>query len=373
LMIESAAHKEGVDLMQLAKVNPVEGFKFLARQNYKAMDFVSNFYRSISFLDAADRALKKGDHVSASDAAEAGAEAAGKVLSNLDSHTPLEQSLLARIFPFYAWQKHMLNYLWTYPVDHPLRTVLVSQMARQWENQYPNGIPQNLGLIFDMGQPDAMGNVKTLDLRQLNPFRTSFNMLTFTGWLGAMNPIALGLAQATGVNVLNAAPEMYPSMSFNTYYDLNTPTVPWQDRLWGMGSAIVPQVGGLQAFMGASAELKTLRQYDPQAYKNQVFSMLNMPGLFEGVQNQNVYQERAKVQQRMFQNLKSAVTTAENTGDFSGLVNFEGPYPWGGGWYTMQELQQQAGQAEQQYAQAGQPLGPLPPSTLVSTKKGYRI
>ena len=127
-VVQEDLAKAGIDWRQ---ANPVQWIKAIGELNYRFTNRVSNMYRAAAMLDYSAKATKRGYFLdpttgekiamTAERAQFEGIQHALKVMGDLKSMTPLERSTFMRIMPFYGWTRHILQYVGTYPVDHPYR------------------------------------------------------------------------------------------------------------------------------------------------------------------------------------------------------------------------------------------------------------
>ena len=178
--------------------------------------------------------------------------------------------------PFGGWTKHVLRYVFRMPLDHPLRTNFLSNLAEQAYNGDQSGLPEYLFHLLYLGHPDADGNVTTIDFRQWNPLRDVANYMTTAGWLTQLNPLAEGLMSHMGINSTTGAPELYPTLTYDSFYGGYQAQTP-SSLPGSLAQAYIPEVSALDHFFKLSSYTKTLAKTDPSAYSKQLWQSLNFP------------------------------------------------------------------------------------------------
>lgn len=221
-----------------------------------------------------------------------------KVAVNMDDMTALERTVIKHVFPFYGFTKFLFRFLFTYPVDHPYRAAILSRFATQEQEEWNSLIPEKFMMTLFLGHPDSHGNIKTMDLRNLNPFRSFSNDFTMVGFMQSLNPIAAAPFVARGFNVLDATGPLYPSLEYN----VNTGTLQaappsGKDAIFGAAEQFLPELGTIDHFIGVTDNMKALKRTNPAAYKATLYSQLNLPGVLSPPITVNLpyVQERAEM------------------------------------------------------------------------------
>lgn len=251
---------------------------------------------------------------------------ANKTLVDIDGMTPVERVILKQVFPFYTFTSHLLRYVLTYPADHPLRTAILSRLAQQELDEWNTGLPESMMNLLWIGKPDEEGNVKAVDIKSTNPFRSLENIFTLAGFTTSLNPYAQSILSASGVNTLQAVPELYPEVSYNpqtgSLQAKRTDVVP---KIIG---TFVPVSGAIDHFIGASSRMRRLKKSNPDAYRSFLFSQLNLPftpylGQPGTAAKKNIKKEVARTELNRLDIAQKAASAAIRSGDTSGLSNFE--------------------------------------------------
>lgn len=279
-----------------------------------------NLYRMMSYLGELKRASRSG--YSAEMAETMALEQARKVGVDLDGMTPLENSVLRQVLPFYAFSKYLARFLLHYPADHPIRAAVLTQLSENEQAHWKSGLPQNWQQLFFLGAPDAHGNIKASEVKSLNPFRDAANMLTLTGFYSGLNPLLKLPLEAVGVNTISGTPDLYPGLTYNEA----TGTLEAARRPIGIRAleTILPPAGGLDEMFGLTAQMRSLRASDPQAARRALFTSLGIPFV---PQTYNVTTEMAKTERSRYTLAQGVVSTALKTGNTAQLRRL-GEVPW---------------------------------------------
>lgn len=260
---------------------------------------LNHMYRAVTYLYGLDR---YGSEKMAIDLVH-------KVYADLDTLSPLERSIIKNVVPFYAWEKHIIRYILTYPSDHPYRAAILAHSANQQLADYKSGIPQRFSLLFFLGSANAMGDQLVLDDRQLNPFRSAASYLTLGGFLQSLNPVIEGALSASGINpATGKADSLYPQLSYDSFYGSQSqvPTT----SFWGAEiEQIVPETQAFDLALGLSHNARSLKgSKTPYSYEKAIFSALNLPMWMP--QKTNLNELKAQTQVNLYAN------AAQNVKDF---------------------------------------------------------
>lgn len=243
---------------------------------------------------------------------------ANKMFIDMNALSPLERVVMRKIFPFYGFTRHLFRYLMTYPADHPYAASILINFARQQETDNKTGLPRDMSLMFYLGEPDINGNVKAVDYRSVDPFRSFYNLFTLGGWAAQTNPaVQLGLEQL-GVNVLSGTPELYP----NTHYDPSTGTLV-ADQPSNLGlrimESILPETAAIDAKFQLSDQFKNLKVSDPAAFQHRVYTALGIPF---GLETINIPLKEQAAQLKRYRDAQTQINKAVQTGDFSSAKRY---------------------------------------------------
>lgn len=262
-------------------------------------NFNANMLRAIAYLN-------KGG-------GEEGIAFANKVFADMNGLSPAERSLIKYIIPFYGWTRHILKYVSTYPVDHPYRAMVLSNATEQYWEEWNSGFPQKLVYLFTMGTPDAQGNVKAVDLRQLDPLRNAVDIFTMAGAMSALNPAWQTLLQGFGIDPVTAQPDnLYSTMTYDTFSGSISTSRPNPLQIASNGVFnYIPEASVLDHFLQVSGYTRYLAQNEPQQYRQQLYQSLNFPWIPQSV---NVYQTIAKNEAHQYTVVKNLVQSSSGTG-----------------------------------------------------------
>lgn len=242
-------------------------------ESYKELlEHVSNFQRSLALIEG-EMSVRPED-ITEADRMEAarwnttpekwiGGKAAQKVLADMQTVSPMERAIIMRyVMPFWGWTKHILRYVTTYPVDHPLRASVVMSLSNQAIGQ-DSLLPNYLFRLLFLGQPNAQGNVTVIDDRQWNPFRDIANYMTWGGIMSQLNPVLQAVtASAWGVNSATGGPDLFPQLTYDAFYGSDTAAPSGGNFFVDVAKQISPQIDTL---LEIAKKTSSLRQ---QAYAN---------------------------------------------------------------------------------------------------------
>ena len=273
---------------------------------------------------------------------EAAIRAALKVYVDMDNMSYLERTVIRQIFPFYAFTRHLFRYLFTYPVDHPIRAAIISRFGNMEQQDWNTGLPQKYQQLFFLGSPDHNGNVNTIEYRSINPFRSFYSNFSLAGFVSSLNPLIAAPFIASGVNNLAATPELYPETTYDPVSGAIVAKRP--SVLAKMTGAFIPEFGAIDHFANLTNDMKQLKASNPDAYRRQLFSSLNLTFYPSTV---NVPFEQEKTQMHLFQAAQNAVNLALKTGNYGDLARYN-LAPFQGTLVTPDQLQQYATGIQQQ-------------------------
>ena len=164
------------------KASPIQWMKVLADKNLRLTSTVTVMQRALAQLEGSARADARGTYTDVTTgevlkmtperAAYEGMKNAERVFGNLKRMSPFERDVARTVMPFYGWTKHILNYVLTFPADHPWRAMMLANMAEYDTAHTPGGLPSRYQFLFFLGTPDAQGNVTAIDTRAVNPLET---------------------------------------------------------------------------------------------------------------------------------------------------------------------------------------------------------
>lgn len=246
-----------------------------------------------------------------------GMDAVAEVMGNLRHMTPLERNLLARVFPFYGWTKHVLQYVLSYPFDHPYRAFIVSQLAMQNSQDVASGLPLRIELLTFLGSPDQFGNVTAIDTKALNPFRDTANYASLTGLFESLNPAITGFGALVDPQFSFAGQNLYPTVTFNSLYGIKSAGA--SGNVFNSAEQFVPQLGALDAAFNLSGQYAYLKSSNPTAFSKKIFESLGLPFTPEQL---NLRQIAAKQEIDRYQIAEQAAMSAATNPNSNALAGY---------------------------------------------------
>ncbi len=257
------------------------------------------------------RALKRGE-----DPTEA-LELGRRAVVNMDSASPFERTIMKQVMPFYSFTRFATLFLLRYPFDHPLRASFLASISNQAQEEWGTGLPMNLMDLFFIGPQHESGNQTTVNLKNVNPFRSIANTFTLGGFLSGLNPAIQAAATAFGINTLSGSAQMYPEISYNAQTgDLQTDRP--KNSMWKAIESFVPEFSAVDARLGLSDNYRYLYTNDRQAFWRQMWSDFNLPFT---PSDYNIPQVRGKVALNLYKGAEQAAYQAKRSGDFSGDIS----------------------------------------------------
>lgn len=249
---------------------------------------------------------------------DAALQSAYKVFVDMDGMSAIERTIIKQVFPFYGFTRHLFRYLFSYPIDHPLRAAILSKFAEQEQQDWTSGLPQAYQQLFFLGAPDKNGNVFSVDVKSINPFRSFANDFTLTGLISSLNPAITAGMQVAGINTLQGVSELYPQIAYDPVSGSLQAKRP-ADALPKVLSSYVPQFGALDHFFQITQNMKQLKRSNPAAYRQTLFSQLNLPFAMGRI---NVPLVKEQQEMKRYRVAQSAVAQGEKSGDFAGAKRF---------------------------------------------------
>jgi hypothetical protein len=251
-------------------------------------------------------------------ALEEGMRRANKVMGDLSHMTPLERNVITTAIPFYGWTKHVLEYVATYPVDHPYRAVFLANLANMNSDEVSKGLYTRIQNLFFLGSPDEHGNVSAIDTRALNPLRDVANYATIGGLISMLNPVISAPFAMVDPEAVFGSNVLYPNITYNALYGTKT-AAPAGSALT-VAEQFVPELTGIDAALGISAQYRNLRRTNPNSFAKAIFGALNIP--FAQVQHLNLKQIAAQQEIDRAQQAYQASQQAFSSGDFGALAGY---------------------------------------------------
>jgi hypothetical protein len=279
-MLDEASQGQGAKagLASAAQTAGGVGRKVIEK-SYQFNQLFDDFYRSYSYLtgkkQASATALKKGKNLSDDAAQEAGLHLARKVLQTMDDLTPIERQIVRSIFPFYTFMSHVMRQTLKYPFDHPMRASIMASFARNELADHASGLPDEWLQTFTLGDPDEKGNVWSVSVGGMNPFRDTADLFTVAGFVSNVNPAIATVMQSLGFDTMTGGADLYPDL----HYDPSTGrlTADTGNPLTNLVQNTIPQSRIFTALTGINGEYRKLYQDNPDAANRMLASNLGLP------------------------------------------------------------------------------------------------
>jgi hypothetical protein len=235
---------------------------------------VNNWARTTSFLAEKMRAERAG--LTDSQSTEAGLHHIRNTYMDMGSMTPFEQMVLRQYFPFYGFSKYVLRYLFTFPMDHPIRAAVVTSLGEQEQKLWDSGLPQTWMGLMALGDAAPDGSVAVSNVRSFNPFRDAGNLFTLTGIAQGLNPLLhLGL-HAFGVNTMSGSADLYPQLAYDAHTGQIVAKRPGVSA-GEVAGAVAPPLQTLDTIFGISTQARSLKATNPDAFRAMLFDQLGIP------------------------------------------------------------------------------------------------
>jgi hypothetical protein len=297
--------------------------------NFKMATLVSNMQRAMAYLGEESRGLKEG--LSDDAAREQGIVHANKVFVDWNGMSAVERNAIRTAIPFYGFTKQILRYALTYPIDHPYRASIISNLAESEQQDWQSGLPRSFMDLFMFGKGD---DKTAVNYSTVNPYRDIGNYFTLTGLISSLNPFAQGTLTAAGLDTLSATPELYPAVTYNTTTGQLEAKRPSGGALSFLQS-VIPEVGTLDHFLQLSSSMRRLATTNPEGYRKQLFSSLGIPFVPYSV---NVPYSEEQAELNRFKYAQGQVSSAMKSGSIGPVSNLN-LVPYLDELYTPQQLQ----------------------------------
>lgn len=319
--IAAGEHIETVQKVKLAAATPIHWIKALADINFHFTNYVTKLQRSVAMLDYAAKAEREAARHPITDefgntiemtrerAMMEGMKHAEAVFGDLRRMSPFERTMARTAVPFWGWEKHILQYVMSFPADHPWRAMMLANMAEFDSANTPGGLPSRYQFLFFLGHPDDQGNVSALDLRAINPLRDVANYATLGGIISSLNPVVTAGFTAVDPSIIYGGNELYPNLTYDQFYGIET-AGPQGNLMTGL-EQVVPQLSAIQSAMQVAGQRQSLSK--TSLIKN-IYESLNIP--FAQVQHINLRQEAAKTAIARYQVTSNLAQQAWTSGDF---------------------------------------------------------
>ncbi len=305
-----------------------QAFRQATDYSFHMGEQVDLFYRSLAYLEGKTKGQRLG--LSHDAARKAGVEMADRVLQDWDRMTPVERSVIRMVFPFYGWMKHIMRFTMSMPIDHPVRTAIMANFARNEIEDWGTGIPERFFQMFTLGKPDANGTVQanfglnpldwsgSINMKGTNPFSDVANYMSLAGFVGQLSPVGSGLLEAMGINSATGTANLYPDTVYNEVLGRNVAKGP--NPGLSILRNVIPQFDFVMDALGMTpAELRNLKINDPDLYNQRIFSSIGIPFIPKDL---NLHREAALAEIARNKDATDALNRALRTGDWSGAEQY---------------------------------------------------
>lgn len=161
-----------------------------ANRSFRMNSFVDSYARSITYLAKLDKGMDE----------KAALRAALKAAGDFNRMSAFERNVIRRIFPFYAWLRHITKLTFSLPIEHPARVVWTLHLADLYGD--PEAQAELPGFLRGS---IPLGGDRFLTVGAMNPFGDSTSdspILSARGFLSSINPaLAVPFEAATGIDL----------------------------------------------------------------------------------------------------------------------------------------------------------------------------
>lgn len=286
--------------------------------SYRVSGMIDRMGGAAAYLYGKDKALAEG--LTEEEGHALGVKQANQVLHDWDGMTPVERQVIRSVFPFYGWMKTIGKYILRYPVNHPLRASVMTNFAKNELEDTKTGIPEEYRNYFFFGKPNAQGTQKALYINRINPFADVSSIFTLGGLLSQTNPFVGGILDALGVNPQTGAGQAFPKVVYNPM--TGRQEAQHQNAIESILQNFVPQETAIQRlFHVESADQKALKQSNPDAYGNEIWSSLGLPA----PKKENLPRIAANAEIQREQALVPELNAIIKSGNFDALRSYNSP------------------------------------------------
>lgn len=288
-----------------------EGFKTLTEKSFALNSKFDDFYRMTNYIDEYDRAIRTGSNVA--DAERKAIVAVRQNVQDWMSATPIERSVIRSIIPFYGYMGHAMRFVLRYPFDHPLRTEMISKLAKTEMDD--SALPSRFLSMLFLGHVGANGEQTAINAGPFNPFGDIANYMTIQGLLGATNPVIQTILSTAGID--NGQAELYPSLRYDS--ETGRLTAAGKNPFTNLLQNTIPQSQLITALLGVNSDYKDMSRRDPAAAMRYLASGLTIPIAWRQL---NVDQEQIKAELARQDAEAKVKSEALKTGNWSEALQY---------------------------------------------------
>lgn len=286
--------------------------------SYRVSGMIDRMGGAMAYLYGRDKAL--GEGLTEAEGHAVGIKQANGILHDWDGMTPVERQVIRSVFPFYGWMKTIGKYVLKYPVNHPLRTSIMTNFAKVELEDAKSGIPEEYRNYFLFGKPNSKGDQKAAYISRLNPFSDVTSMFTLGGLLSQTNPFIGGILDAVGINPQTGAGQAFPHVVYNPM--TGKQEAAHQNAIESIVQNFVPQETAISRLLGVqSKDQQALKLTNPNAYANEFWSSLGLPALRTVNMPKVAAQAEINRQQALIPTLDGII----KSGNFGQLRNYNSP------------------------------------------------
>ena len=307
----------------------------LADWNMKANAFVDDFNRTMLFTRGLEKALREGKAITP--AMEEGLALSRKVALNWKMLTPLERSVLRPIIPFYSWMRHIMSYTSHFPMDHPYKTAILSNIVRTEIDDEQSGLPAALRSLFFVGSRSPLGTPTGateqtgLNVSSFNPFSSAATTWGLLGFLtgdtaqagastGSLSPLVKWLMETVGFDPASGTADLYPDLVYDPRVG-NLVVKGSGNPITNLATSIVPQAGVAMRLAGVDPEFEEMARTNPAAAKRALASGVGIPLLWK---HAKVDEEYGKAEVARSRAEDTAFSQAMKSGQWDDARRFPG-------------------------------------------------
>lgn len=293
--------------------NVKEALDTVVQKSLRAQQWGDNVYRNMTYMYALEKNLKIPG-MTRQQAEHTAMELVRRTFVDYAQFTPIERSALRTIIPFYSYMSHAARLVLRYPLNHPVRASVGAAIARA-EKERLGALPGSFLSMFPLSAISPTGSQLWMSLRPFSPFQDHADLLSFSGWMAAMNPgIQIALTQ---IGVIRGEADLYPTLRYDPETGRMKAVQP--GLLSETITSVLPRVNVLLSLAGLNPTYNEIRYRDPDAAARTLASMAGLPRLWREFQ---VPQEIAKAEVRRQRTAREVLANALRTGNWREALTY---------------------------------------------------